>query len=88
LQLITLHNPHNTAVCEEIRNMIDISPHPLQARISALRIEHRQVKEIILKLENRQNCDDFAVKRYKKKKLFLKDTILKLEDEMLPDIIA
>jgi len=88
MQLLTSHNPHNTAVYEEFRNMIDICPHPLQARISALRIEHRHVKELILKLENRQNCNDFAVKRYKKKKLFLKDTILKLEDEMLPDIIA
>ncbi len=68
--------------------MVDISPHPLQAQISALKIEHRQVKDIILKLENSQRFNSLAVKRYKKKKLCLKDFIRKLENEMLPDIIA
>lgn len=68
--------------------MIDISPHPLQARVSALKIRHREVKDMILKLENCQNFDGLAVQRFKKKKLCLKDTIQKLEDEMLPDIIA
>lgn len=68
--------------------MVDISPHPLQARISALKIEHQKIKDIISKLENSQNINGLAVKRYKKKKLFLKDNIQKLEDEMLPDIIA
>ncbi len=68
--------------------MVDISPHPLQAQISALKIEHRQVKDIILKLENSQRFNSLAVKRYKKKKLCLKDCIRKLENEMLPDIIA
>lgn len=68
--------------------MVDISPHPLQAQISALRIEHSEINAAILKLENRKNFDGLAVKRYKKKKLCLKDAILKLEDEMVPDIIA
>ncbi len=68
--------------------MVDISPHPLQARVSALKIEHRQVKEMLLKLETSQNLNGLEIKRYKKKKLCLKDTIQKLEDEMLPNIIA
>ncbi len=68
--------------------MVDISPHPLQAQISALRVEHRQVKDIIEELENSKNLNSLALKRYKKKKLCLKDSIHKLENEMLPDIIA
>ena len=68
--------------------MIDISPHPLQARISALKIQHREVKGIILKLENGRKFNGLEVMRFKKKKLCLKDTIQKLEDEMLPNIIA
>jgi len=68
--------------------MIDISPHPLQARISELKLEHQQVKDIISELENNQTFNGLTIKRYKKKKLCLKDTIQKLEDEMLPDIIA
>jgi len=68
--------------------MVDISPHPLRAQISALKVKHQEVKDIIRKLENCQNFDGLAVKRFKKKKLCLKDTIQKLENEMLPDIIA
>ena len=68
--------------------MVDISPHPLQAQISALKLEHQQVKDIIQKLENSQNFNSLAMKRYKKKKLCLKDSIQKLENDMLPDIIA
>jgi len=68
--------------------MVDISPHPLQAQISALKVEHRQVKDIIQELESSQNFNSLALKRYKKKKLCLKDSIYKLENDMLPDIIA
>ena len=68
--------------------MVDISPHPLQAQISALKVEHQQVKDIIQELESSQNFNSLALKRYKKKKLCLKDSIHKLENDMLPDIIA
>ncbi len=68
--------------------MVDISPHPLQAQVTALRIKHQQIKKTLLKLESNQSLNGFAIQRYKKKKMFLKDNIQKLEDEMLPDIIA
>ena len=68
--------------------MNDISPHPLQARVSALKIRHQEIKDNIMKLENSRMFDGLAVMRFKKKKLHLKDTIQKLENEMLPDIIA
>jgi len=73
---------------KKARDMVDISPHPLQAQISALKVEHRQVKDIIQELESSQNFNSLALKRYKKKKLCLKDSIHKLENDMLPDIIA
>ena len=36
----------------------------------------------------RQGCDKLAVQRMKKKKLAIKDMIARLEDEVMPDIIA
>ncbi|KAA3446491.1 hypothetical protein C7I87_30240 [Mesorhizobium sp. SARCC-RB16n] len=34
------------------------------------------------------NCDPLQIQRMKKKKLFLKDRLMKLEDKIIPDIIA
>ncbi|MER8490615.1 YdcH family protein [Mesorhizobium australicum] len=34
------------------------------------------------------NCDPLQIQRMKKKKLFLKDRLMKLEDRIIPDIIA
>ncbi len=68
--------------------MTEMSPEELQTRILVLKQEHREIDEILQELENSGNTDRFTIKRYKKKKLHLKDTILKLEDDLLPDIIA
>ncbi|MBZ9796282.1 YdcH family protein [Mesorhizobium sp. ES1-4] len=34
------------------------------------------------------NCDPLQIQRMKKKKLVLKDRLMKLEDKIIPDIIA
>lgn len=34
------------------------------------------------------NCDPLQIQRMKKKKLFLKDRLMALEDKIIPDIIA
>ncbi|MEI9408631.1 YdcH family protein [Mesorhizobium sp. Cs1299R1N1] len=34
------------------------------------------------------NCDPLQIQRMKKKKLALKDRLMKLEDKIIPDIIA
>ncbi|WP_027053925.1 YdcH family protein [Mesorhizobium erdmanii] len=34
------------------------------------------------------NCDPLQIQRMKKKKLALKDRLMKLEDRIIPDIIA
>ncbi len=33
-------------------------------------------------------CDPLQIQRMKKKKLFLKDRLMALEDKLIPDIIA
>ena len=35
-----------------------------------------------------QGCDTLQIQRMKKKKLFIKDRLLALEDRIIPDIIA
>ena len=35
-----------------------------------------------------QGCDPLQIQRMKKKKLFLKDRLMALEDRIIPDIIA
>lgn len=53
-----------------------------------LRSEHRLLDDEILALETTGTGDQLLIRRLKKKKLALKDQITKVEDQLLPDIIA
>jgi hypothetical protein len=53
-----------------------------------LRADHRALDEEIVALENDGGADQLMIRRLKKKKLALKDQITKIEDQLLPDIIA
>lgn len=53
-----------------------------------LRAEHRQLDDEIVALEGDGAADQLLIRRLKKKKLALKDQITKIEDQLLPDIIA
>jgi hypothetical protein len=53
-----------------------------------LRAEHRALDEEIVALEGDSAADQLLIRRLKKKKLALKDQITKIEDQLLPDIIA
>jgi hypothetical protein len=53
-----------------------------------LRSEHRALDEEIVALEGDGAADQLLIRRLKKKKLALKDQITKIEDQLLPDIIA
>lgn len=60
----------------------------LRESLAQLRQEHRDLDAAILALEQAVRTDQLQVKRLKKKKLGLKDEIARVEDELLPDIIA
>ncbi|MCB1538373.1 MAG: DUF465 domain-containing protein [Rhodospirillales bacterium] len=60
----------------------------LKEKLEALKIEHRDLDAVIGQLANAQPVDLFQLQRLKKRKLVLKDMILKLESDLLPDIIA
>jgi hypothetical protein len=60
----------------------------LRQRLAQLKLEHRDLDEAIAALEAGQERDQLRLTRLKKRKLALKDEIARLEDRLLPDIIA
>jgi hypothetical protein len=60
----------------------------LREQLVKLRAEHRVLDDEILSLEINGTFDQLMIRRLKKKKLALKDQITKVEDQLLPDIIA
>jgi hypothetical protein len=67
---------------------MDLDLEAVKARLEALRIEHRDLDEVILRLVESSPYDQLQLQRLKKRKLVLKDLIAKLESQLLPDIIA
>jgi hypothetical protein len=57
-------------------------------KLRQLRIEHRDLDEIISRLSMDIHIDELQLKRLKKRKLALKDQILKLESQLIPDLNA
>jgi hypothetical protein len=59
-----------------------------QNQLELLKIEHRDLNDAIDALCARGPVDQLQIARLKKKKLVLKDQIRRLEDQLIPDIIA
>jgi hypothetical protein len=60
----------------------------LEAEWHRLQMEHRDLDAAILALEQLGSFDQLQIQRLKKRKLFLKDRLIKLSDLLTPDIIA
>jgi hypothetical protein len=60
----------------------------LRQALAQLKQEHRDLDTEIQVLEQSVRADQLQIKRLKKKKLVVKDEIARVEDELLPDIIA
>jgi hypothetical protein len=60
----------------------------LEAELARLKQEHRDLDMAIDALESMIAGDQLQVQRLKKRKLSLKDQIIRLEDQITPDIIA
>jgi hypothetical protein len=57
-------------------------------RLRGLRIEHRDLDDVIARLQMDLRIDELRLKRLKKRKLMLKDQITRLESELIPDLNA
>ena len=54
-------------------------------RVSELRLEHRSLDAEINRLAADIRADELSLKRLKKRKLWLKDCITRLESALIPD---
>ncbi len=57
-------------------------------RLRQLRIEHRDLDDIISRLTMDFKVDELQMKRLKRRKLLLKDQIARLESQLIPDLNA
>jgi hypothetical protein len=57
-------------------------------KLRALRIEHRDLDEVIERLTMDIHTNELQLKRLKKRKLMLKDQITRMESQLIPDLNA
>ncbi|MEM9058116.1 MAG: YdcH family protein [Pseudomonadota bacterium] len=57
-------------------------------RLRDLRVAHRDLDDVIARLSADQGVDQLQLKRLKKRKLMLKDSIARLESALIPDLNA
>lgn len=60
----------------------------VRTELARLRQEHRDLDVAIAALAETGRAEAIGLQRLKKRKLALKDRIARLEDQLLPDIIA
>jgi hypothetical protein len=60
----------------------------IQEKLEALRIEHRDLDDVIARLVDDHYTDELQIRRLKRRKLMLKDQITMLEQQLVPDIPA
>jgi len=57
-------------------------------RLRELRLSHRDLDQLIDKLQHDPYVDQLRIRRLKKRKLLLKDMIRAIESDLIPDIDA
>ena len=68
--------------------MTDENEAELRGQLERLRQEHRDLDAAISALQDAPGSDLLQVQRLKKRKLWLRDRIAFIEDQLTPDIIA
>lgn len=61
---------------------------PIRQRIELLRLEHRDLDDVIARLAQDASPNILQLQRLKKRKLVIKDLIARLESGNIPNIIA
>lgn len=68
--------------------MLDEDIEELRRKIETIRTEHRDLDDVISRIGKDGAVDQLRLQRLKKRKLSLKDEIARLENQLVPDIIA
>lgn len=68
--------------------MAEIDQEAINNKLDELRLEHRDMDDVIHRLMQLGAVEQLQLQRMKKRKLKLKDEIIRLEDQLIPDILA
>lgn len=60
----------------------------LKRRLNELVLEHKDLDDAINLMQEKPFIDELQIRRFKKRKLKLKDEILLIESKLIPDIEA
>lgn len=88
------YNAHSGHTCQAQRPIRALEPmdkekrKKLQQKLKELQLEHRDMDDVIMRLANEVYVDQLQLRRLKKRKLLLKDMIIKIESKLIPDILA
>ena len=80
--------PQAQPAMAEIEDNVDRELFRNIEKLRQLRIEHRDLDEVIGRLSLDLHIDELQLKRLKKRKLMLKDQITRLESQLIPDLNA
>ena len=72
----------------EIEDNVDRELFRNVEKLRQLRIEHRDLDDVISRLTLDIHTNELQLKRLKKRKLMLKDQITRLESQLIPDLNA
>lgn len=73
---------------DKLENKVDTETFHRLERLRELRIEHRDLDDVINRLQLDLYVNEVQLRRLKKRKLMLKDQITRLESELIPDLNA
>lgn len=72
----------------ESENNVETETFRRLERLRDLRIEHRDLDDVINRLQLDLYVNEVQLRRLKKRKLLLKDQIARLESQLIPDLNA
>jgi len=68
--------------------MSDLDQELLRNKLDELRLEHRDLDDVIHRFHMTGGMEQMQMQRLKKRKLKLKELIIKIENQLIPDILA
>jgi len=68
--------------------MTDLDQELLRKKLDELRLEHRDLDDVIHRFHMTGGMEQMQMQRLKKRKLKLKELIIKIENQLIPDILA
>jgi len=68
--------------------MSDLDEELLRKKLDELRLEHRDLDDVIHRFHMTGAMEQMQLQRLKKRKLRLKELIVKIENQLIPDILA